>query len=151
MKDRIIQGIIAGIIGWAPQFVFTMAMYFGFHLVKLRFLDFAGILAFNHKPAGWLESIFSEVIVLLQMVGLGILFAWVIKIISHYNLVLKGAIYGGLTWFIIYVLAVLNKVKGIYGVVDFNTSVINLVGSIIWGLTLGWALLFLNRKYEVRN
>ena len=82
MKDRAIQGFIAGIVGWLPQLIFTQTMYWVFHLTKLQFYHFAGILAFSHKPHGFLESLFSEFIVVALMAALGILFALVIKIIG---------------------------------------------------------------------
>lgn len=146
MKDRILQGMIAGIIGWLPQFIFTMIMYFGFHLVELRYLDFAGILAFNHKPQGVWESIFAESIVIGQMGGLGILFVLIIEVISSKNLLLKSGLYGGFTWFTIYLIAELFQVKGIYGVVDFKTSISNVIAAVIWGIALGGAFLLLKSK-----
>jgi hypothetical protein len=150
-KDRIIQGFIAGIAGWLPTFIFSTAIYFGLHLLKLRFMDFAGLLAFNHKPHGLPESLFSELIVLGQMGVYGILFAFITKVIASPHPILKGGLYGGFMWFITYSLANFFKVKGIHGIVDFNTAFINLTASVIWGITLGGIFLVLDRQYRLKN
>lgn len=151
MKDRYVQGLLAGIAGWPPQFIFTMIMHSGFDLVKLRFLDFAGVLAFNHKPHDFWESLFSVLIVIAMMGALGILFAMAIKVIASPHPLLKGGIFGGVCWFTIHVIATLFKVKGIYGVTNFNTAVLNLIASVIWGIALGGVLLLLNRKYGANH
>ncbi len=151
LKDRLGRGFAAGILGWLPTFVFSMAIDLGFHLLKLRFMDFAGILAFDHKPHGFWEALFSEAIVLAQMGALGMLFTLIIAIIARPHLLLKGGLYGGFTWFITYAMADLFKVTGIHGTVDFPTAFFNLIASVLWGTALGWALLWLNRKYDVQN
>ncbi len=51
LKDRLTQGFIAGVAGWPLQIIFTGTL-FKFHLTKLRFLDFAAVLTFNHKLNG---------------------------------------------------------------------------------------------------
>lgn len=86
-----------------------------------------------------------------QMAVYGILFALVIKVIANCNLLLKGGIYGGFCWFAAYVLADLYKVKGIHGIVDFNTAVINLTASVIWGVAMAWTFQFINQRYAIEN
>ncbi|MGE5549432.1 MAG: DUF6789 family protein [Bacteroidota bacterium] len=147
MKDRVIQGFIAGIVGWLPTFIFSMTVYTGFHLTRIRFMDFGGVLAFSHRPHGFVEALFSESIVLFHMAGLGILYAMVMNVIANPHPLLKGGIFGGLSWFIIYTVVNVFRVKGIYGVTDFETAVLNLIGSIIWGITLGGAFSFLTQKH----
>ena len=137
-------------MGWPVQLIFLQAMYF-VHATRLRFLDFAGILAFNHVPRGLSQSIFAEAIVLGQMGAFGLLFAWLIRLLSASCLVLKGGVFGGFCWFVIYATADLFKVKGIYGAVDFKTAVVNLLCSAIWGTVLGGAYLFLNRRYGLKS
>jgi hypothetical protein len=151
LKDRIIQGAIAGIVGWLPIFVFNMIVYFGFRLTKLRFMDFGGVLAFNHQPRGMIESIIAEFIVLLFMLWLGTIFAMLIKVIDNPHLRLKGGIYGGACWITIYVTVNLFKVKGIYGITDFSTAFFNFAASIMWGTILGITYLFLNCNDRTKN
>jgi len=151
LKDRVIQGLIAGIVGWLPTFVFNMIVYFGFHLVKLRYLDFGGVLVFNRHPDGILELSFSELIVVVHMMLLGIFFAMLIKVIDSPHLRLKGGIYGGACWITIYVTVNLFKVKGIYGITDFSTAFFNFTASIIWGIMLGITYLFLNCNDRTKN
>ncbi|HEX3046431.1 MAG TPA: DUF6789 family protein [Bacillota bacterium] len=151
LKDRVIQGLIAGIAGSIPQLAFSLTVYWLFHFQKLQFYQFAGILAFNHRPIGLGEILFSESIVLGQMAVYGILFTQLLAIIARSNLLLKGAMFGGFCWYTTYVLATLYKTKGIHGVMDFPTAVTNLIASAIWGVAMAWIFQFLHRRYGIEN
>ncbi len=150
MEDRFTQGFIAGIVGWLPQFLFTYIMY-GIHLTKFRYVDFAAIITYNHRPQGFLQLLFSEMVVILVASFLGAVFAMLIKVIQSPAIFLKGLLYGAISWFLIYVVFSLFKVKGIYGEPDFSTVFINLTGVFIWGFSTAWTLLILNRRFGVKN
>lgn len=150
IQDRYTQGLIAGTIGWVPEIIFTWIM-FGLHLGKFRYSDIAGVLAWGFRPKGLLEELFAEFIMFALLSTLGGIFAMLVKVISSRNLRIKGAIYGGAAWFIIYTIINLFKVKGIFGKVDFSTAVFNMAGAIIWGLVMAWTLLLLNKKYGIEN
>ena len=150
LKDRVIQGLIAGIAGWLPQMIYTFTV-FGFHLAKFRYLDFGAITAFSQKPHGVFEFVFAESLVLAMQGLLGIAFAMLIKVISNPNIILKGGLYGGILWVVIYSIFSLYKMKGIYGIIDFNTAIFHCIAAIIWGITMAGAFLFLNRKFDLKN
>lgn len=150
IQDRFTQGLIAGMIGWVPELIFTWIM-FGLGLGKLKYSDIAGVLAWGFKPKGFLEQLFAEFIMFALLSSMAGVFAMLIKVIASNNLRIKGAIYGGATWFGIYTVINLFKVKGVFGNVDFGTAVSNMAGAIIWGIVMAWALLLLNRKYGTEN
>lgn len=93
MDDRLTQGFLAGIAGWLPQIIFTSIM-FKLHFTKLRYLDFAAVLTFNHKPQGFLEILFAEIVVIIFLGVLGREFSMLLKVVSSANLFFKGWLYG---------------------------------------------------------
>lgn len=149
MRDRFIQGLIAGVVGWAPQAAFTLTMY-GFRLTKLRFLDFAGVLAYGHHPRGFWDSLLAELVVLIMQAVFGAIFALLVKVISSEYLTIKGGLWGGVSWFIIYSLVTLYRVRDLFPITP-GTAAVNMVGSLIYGVAMGWSYQFLNRKYGLKN
>jgi hypothetical protein len=150
LNDRFTQGLIAGIIGWLPQTIFTFIMLHVFHIIKLSYFDFAAVLTFNHKPQGFLQNLVA-LLVAMAFLGLaGVSFSMFIKVISNQNILLKGCVYGASIWFIISSIVSIFQIKDLYPI-DFSTSTINLIAGILWGIVMAWTLLFLNRKYGVKN
>jgi hypothetical protein len=149
MDDRLTQGFLAGAAGWPPQIVFTATM-FKLHFTKLRYLDFAAILTFNHKPQGIWEVIFAEIVVIIFLGVLGIGFSMLLKVVSSENLFFKGWLYGTFTWFAIYAAMTMYKLEHIYPV-DTRTALVSLIAAAIWSIGMTRVLLYLNRKYGVKN
>lgn len=151
IQDRFTQGFVAGFIGWIPQMLIMQSLHWIFHATKFQYLDFVAIMAFNNHPKGILQFLFAEVLVVAVLTTAGSIFAMLVKVISSRSLILKGAIWGGSVWFILYTAVILYKVEKIYGQIDFSTAFFNLLGAVIYGVFMAWALLILNRKYGVEN
>jgi hypothetical protein len=149
-QDRFTQGLIAGMIGWIPEIIFTWIM-FGLHVGKFKYSDIAGVLAWGSRPQGLLEELFAEFIMFSLLATMAGVFAMLLKVISDDSILIKGAIFGGATWFLIYTAINLFKVTGIFGKVNFGTAVSNMLGAVIWGLVTAWMLSILNRKFGVNN
>lgn len=149
LEDRFMQGLIAGAVGWIPQMIFTQTLFY-FKVTKLRYLDFAAILGFNNHPNGLLQSLIAEFIVLSFLSFLGAIFALLVKVIASPFLMVKGVIFGGVVWFLIYAVMTLFKLEKIYPV-DFATGISNLIGALIWGGVMAWTLLLINCKFGVKN
>lgn len=120
------------------------------HFTKLRYLDFAAVLTYNHRPQGFFEVLFAVVVVITFLGVLGISFSMLLKFVSTKNLFFKGWLYGTFMWFAIYAIMTLFELKHIYPV-DTNTALISLIAASIWSIGMTWTLLFLNRKYGVIN
>ncbi|HEX3047444.1 MAG TPA: hypothetical protein VHY08_22015 [Bacillota bacterium] len=151
MNDRFTQGFIAGVIGWIPQELFTLIMFYGFHNVKFRYHDFAALIAFNYKPNNIWDTIFAELLVIIFVGFLGAGFSMLIKTIHSANLHFKGWAYGVIWWFMIYCAITLFTIKGIYQTIDSKTALINLIAACIWGVCMARVFLFLNRKSFIQN
>lgn len=149
MDDRVTQGFISGIGGALPEMIFTLTLY-GLHLIRFRYMDFAAILAFNHRPKGLFQSIIAEVIVWLFLGLLGAVFSLTTKHIASDNLVLKSALFGTYSWFFIYGIVTLYKVYPFYPIL-FPTSFAHLIGGLIWGFSMGWLYSLFNKKFGLKN
>lgn len=151
MNDRFTQGFIAGVIGWFPQELFTLVMFYGFRTVRFRYHDFAALIAFNYKPNSIWDTIFAELLVVIFVGFLGAGFSMLIKTICSVNFHFKGWAYGVFWWFIIYCAITLFTIKGIYETIDSKTALINFIAASIWGVGMARAFLFLNRRYRIQN
>jgi hypothetical protein len=149
LKDRFTRGFISGVAGWPPEITFISTMY-KLHLTKLRYLDFAALLTFNHKPQGWAEIVLAEVVVLIFLGVLGIGFSMLLKVISSKNIYFKGWLYGTFMWFAIYAVMTMYKLEHIYPV-DTKTALYSLISASIWSIGMTWTYGFLNRKFEKEN
>lgn len=144
LKDRLTRGFIAGAAGWPPQIAFTATM-FKLRLTKLRYLDFAAVLTFNHRPQGWPEVLFAEAIVIIFLGVLGIIFSLLIPVLSSKNIFFKGWLYATFTWFAIYAAMTMYELKHIYPV-DTMTAFYSLVTASVWGIAMVGVFLFLDKK-----
>lgn len=149
MDDRATQGFISGFLGGIPQMVFTLTMY-SLHLAKFRYMDFAATIAYNHRPIGLVQSILTELMVLLFVAFLGVIFSLVVKHISSENLIPKATLFGIYIWFFIYAVVTAYKIRPLESI-DFPTSIIHMVGGLIWGFFMGLTYKFLTRKYGLKN
>ncbi|HEX3046432.1 MAG TPA: hypothetical protein VHY08_16870 [Bacillota bacterium] len=151
IQDRFTQGLVAAIIGWVPQMLVMQTLHWIFHATKFQYLDFMAVLAFDRRPHGILEFLFAEFLVVAVLGTAGSIFAMLVKVISSRNLLIKGAIYGGSVWFVLYTIVILYKIEGVYGKIDFPTAFFDMMGAVIYGIFLAWGLLYLERKYGVEN
>jgi hypothetical protein len=103
------------------------------HLTKLRYLDFAAVLTFNHLPKWWGEVLLAEAVVLIFLGVLGIGFSMLLKGISSKNIYFKGWLYGVFMWFVIYAVITMYKLEHIYPV-DTKTALCSLISALIWSI-----------------
>lgn len=57
---------------------------------------------------------------------------------------------GTFMWFAIYAAMTMYKLEHIYPV-DTKTALFSLIAASIWSIGMTWTLLFLNRRYGVKN
>lgn len=143
LEDRFTRGIIASLFGaiiiTAPNLVL------GHYLGIMRYLDFASILIYGHKPQSGLEAVFGFVVAYLFLATLGGIFAYVITGITSMNLLLKGGLFGALIWFVSYTITLLFKVPELADI-PLKSAFFNLVSGIVWGISMAYALLWLDRR-----
>lgn len=148
MKDRTTEGFIAGVIGAFPEMVFTLTLYYVFNAIRFRYLDFASVIAFNHLPKGLFQIIVAEFGVFVFTGFLGVIFSHLIKTISSRNIILKGAFFGISIWFFVYAFITFFKVRPLFPI-GFQTSILHMIGGVIWGITTAWTYRKFVEKYGV--
>ncbi len=147
MRDHTIQGFVAGLIGSMVEMFFTLTMYYGFGLPKYRFMDFAGAINFNQIPDSLLVAVIAESIVYVFCGFLGVVFVMMLKVLSSQNIILKGASFGILYWFLINAFVTAFRIEGLYPT-NFVTSTVHLIGGLIYGATTAYAYTYLAKEYK---
>lgn len=145
LNDRFVQGLIAGICGGISSLAWGMFSRYVLRFTTMLYADFAAALVYGQKAANLPEKLFSHFVVFMFFGLDGILFAFLLKAINRKNLLLKGLFWGGLIWFISYVITLLFKVPGLLKV-PFRTAVSQLIGGLIWGATTALVLNYLEDK-----
>jgi hypothetical protein len=134
IDDRFTRGFIGGVIGALAQFIITLPTYY-LGITKLRWLDFANVLTHGHEPINGVESIFSELVMIVWSGGLGILFTFLIPYIENRNYRLKGILYGGFVWFAVYAVTVFAKLP-ILPKINTPTAIVHAAASLLWGFIM---------------
>lgn len=121
MEDRfmngLISGIIAGILALLVDLFFIDILKFG----NLRFWDFSSILLFGHKPQSFWQTLFG----IFGHIGFaamgGVIFVFLIRLISSKYLYIKGIFFGLAIWFVAYSTTYMLKVPHLRNI-SFETS-----------------------------
>jgi uncharacterized membrane protein YagU involved in acid resistance len=137
--DRFFRGFIAGISGGLAMNVWSFFSYYVLNFTDKRFLDWTSVILYGHLPNSVLEAVYALLIQILWVGLLGILFAYLVPVITSRGYLLKGAIYGLLMGFIIYAVTTVYKVPNL---TTFNLATVfsNHIGGLIWGLTMAYVL-----------
>ncbi|ATW24420.1 hypothetical protein [Candidatus Formimonas warabiya] len=143
-NDRLTRGFVAGLIGCIPLFIFNNAAYY-LKISQLRYLDFAAVIIYGHRVTNTMEVLFAFFATLFFASALGVVFACLIPAVTHRNILFKGFLFSGGVWFFCYALTVLFKIPEVSHVNVF-TAFCNFIGAVIWGLSLAYALQWIDRK-----
>lgn len=139
--DKYIMGIISGTTAWLPTFLWNIPTY-KLGISNLRYLDFASVLIYGHFSEYKLEEFFALVVTILWFASLGVIFTY---FIGHQFIILKAIGFGTGVWFVSYATTLLFKVPELNDI-TLGTAFCNLVGSIIFGFTLGLMVRWLKRS-----
>lgn len=149
INDRFTRGLVAGIVAGIIQDALDYIAYL-LDLTQLRYLDWVGVMIFGKTPITLPETLLSLGGELFFSGVLGILFAYLVPQIRSSNILIKAWMYGVSTWFSIYGVMTLFKVKGLEAV-DIITASSDVVTSSVYGLVLGYILSSINRKTKERH
>ncbi|KUO61753.1 MAG: hypothetical protein APF84_15300 [Gracilibacter sp. BRH_c7a] len=94
------------------------------------------------------EYIFGLFVVAFWHGLLGISFAFFLKLINGKNLLFKGWAYGIGIWFFSYVITTLYQVPELLEI-SLHTSVSNIIGATLHGVSLGYVFIYLQRKKRI--
>ncbi len=132
-------------IGGVAMNLWTLIAVSILNLKVIRFIDWAGVMLYGDLPSSHIEGATALVMHLMWAGFLGVVFAFAIPQITSRGHLLKGVVYGVVVGFLTYALPKLFQMP-ILDKVELPTVLSNLVGGIIWGLTLAQTLQWLDRK-----
>lgn len=147
MEDRFTRGFIAGIIAGIAMNVPNYISFYLLDYAKLRFLDYASIALFGHRPLNFTEIVVAQISQIFFAGFLGIIFAYLITGITSRNHLLKGWVFSLFIWFITFAIAIVFRMPDISK--PATESVIsNSVGATVYGLCLPAILGLLDNKFK---
>lgn len=139
MKDRFVNGLVAGIVAGFVQIAVSAFLYFILHFGHLKLGDFAGIMIFGRKPANLMEYQMAFIAHLGYAGSVGIIFSLLLRYISRKYLWVKGLYFGLAMWFFVYTITLLFKVPGLTEN-TLESAMNNAITSGVYGLALAWAI-----------
>lgn len=147
LRDRLVAGFIAGAAGGIAMNVFVEIAWL-LNLTQVRYLDWAAVLLYGHRPHAFGEVAFAQIVQIVFTGILGIAFAYLIPLISSHHYLFRGLIFGLTAWFLIYSVTLLY---GLHTIVQLEllTTVVDFVGSAVFGLVLAATLYAIEKKVDV--
>lgn len=147
LDDRLTRGFLAGLLAGLPSLAWGMFSRHILQFTTLLYTDFASFLIYGKKGNTSMEMLFSQLVVFLFWGLGGIVFAYLVCYVTSKNLMLKGFLWGGIVWFISYVITVLFKVPGLE-TIPLKTAASQLIGGLIWGGALALILGYIDKKVK---
>ncbi|KJS76102.1 MAG: hypothetical protein JL56_06045 [Desulfotomaculum sp. BICA1-6] len=149
MKDRLLRGFMAGVAGGVVMDVFNLASYY-LGIAELRFLDWSALVIYGAKPISIAETVFALIAHLIFTGILGIIFAYLLTLITSTNYLLRGALFGSTMWFLLYGISLMYKIEGTVPL-HVDTAASDLISAVIFGLVLAETLHRLDNNLKTQN
>lgn len=146
MEEKISNGAIAGIIAGIVKDIPDAILHNSLKITSITFWDYTGTIILGRHPHGFFENSYSFFFEVIFSTFLGILFVIFTTYFSRKHYPLWSAFYGGFIWFLIRSIVVVFRIESLI-TMDFLTSLVNSINSIIYGIILG----FLIRYFEKRK
>jgi hypothetical protein len=146
MKDRLVSGGLAGLVGAGVQNGYSFLMQ-ALNLAEYTYSDFATMVMTGTLYRGPLGLLAGFLAYLAVGMILGVFFTWLIETTTDRYLYIKGLLYGYALWFL------LTGFGNIFGLPAFDQlSVISalsiLAGGLIYGLVTARVLKWVHRSYN---
>jgi len=138
IQDRLTRGFFAGLAGGVAMNIVNLISYYA-GIAELRFLDWAAHTIYGTKPQNFAETVFAQGVQLIFVSILGIIFAYLIPLLTSRNYLFRGWLYGTIIWFSLYGLSMLFKIEATTPL-RMGTVATDLVGASVFGLVLAEAL-----------
>ncbi len=144
--DRFIKGLIAGLAGGITMNVWNLFAFYVINLSMHRLLDWSAVYAMGREANNALEIIFTLISQLIWSGFLGIIFIYLILLISSKFLIIKALMFSYVSGFLMWATPVLFKTPILMDM-EFGTIFSHAIESIIFGLTLAFTIKWLEAKY----
>lgn len=150
MKDRFMNGVVAGILAGVVSALTDYLVVNGLRIGSVRFVDFAGVFIYGERPHGLHEVIFAQIGALLFHGLLGAIFSYLLVHITSKYYLIKSILYGLLIWFAIYAIVTLFRVPFLVNT-PFNAAVKDTVIAGLFGLVLGIVYRWLKNRDKIET
>jgi hypothetical protein len=147
MKDRVIAGALAGVIGAVLQDIYGCLIKF-FGLTDRGFIDFARAVILYNVTDGGIETLLALIAHIIWDLLLGILFVYIIQGTSSSHYYLKALIYGLSLWFIIQAVGTLFRLPMFFHI-PACAALLTLIGALIYSFGIAVTLRFFEKKSNV--
>lgn len=138
-EDRFMLGFVSGLIAAIGMSLLNFIIVHT-TAANSHYADFVGIMLFGSKPDTTGEIITAFIAHIFFGGFLGIIFSYLIPLISEEFLLIKAMVYGTLMFFILFSLGVVFKINGLE-YTSLLTVMTKSVGSGFYGFVLGYAIL----------
>lgn len=139
MKDRLIGGFAAGAIGGVAANAWSFFAGWA-DLSTLRYVDWTAIALYGHTmPFTSGEIAWALVIQLGLCAGSGVIFSYLLLLITSQNLYFRGWLFSCAVWLMIYVVSLLFRFEGTVPS-PLKTVISHFIGASIYGLVLSLSL-----------
>jgi hypothetical protein len=148
MEDRLIRGFVAGIVGSIAMNIWSFIAGI-MNFTTLRMVDWASIIIYRHMPPfSFAEITFALLSQILFSGALGVVFAYLVNLVTSQNLIFRGWLFSVISWFMIYSVTTLFKLEGTVPL-PINTAISDFIASTVYGLAMPVVLSALVAKPSV--
>jgi hypothetical protein len=150
MDDKLIRGILSGLIGSIAKDILGVILLYVVKLTTVSYWDYAGLIIFLREPKGIAEHLFSTFVQFLFGMFLGAVYAYLSPLLRCRYYLIKGAAYGILVWFVISVAILVFKLN-IEGHAALNTAVANSLTAAVYGVVMAAADFYLGKEAKPKK
>lgn len=147
MNERMIRSFVAGAVGGIVKDIIDLILYYGFHFVNYRYLDFAAMIIYGKKPTFWWDTIFAQFVEFIFTGLIGVLYTALIPRETNRNYLIKGWLYGVSVWLFLSIMGMIYKTP-FFANTPWQTTNGDFLTSSIYGIVLAWTLRFFDKKYQ---
>jgi len=143
--DRFFRGLVSGLVGGIAMNLWSLVSRFVLKWELLSFIEWAGVALFGDLPRSHLQGAFALLMQLLWTGLLGVLFAFLVPVVTSRGYLIKGAFFGVITGFALYAVPILFQAPFLTKH-SFATVFSNHMGGLLWGLATAQSLQWLDRR-----
>lgn len=112
---------------------------------SVLFSHFSGVITYGRFPQSSAEYLFANLVALLFLSSMGIIFVLLNNNKNTRYFIFKAILFSEIAWFVIYGILVIFKVPGLVKM-SLNSAIENTIVDFIYGLLLGYILLWLKSR-----
>ena len=146
IKDRISSGFIGGILAGIGMNIIDYISYFVIRFdTRELLLDWAAVMLYGRLAQSLPEFVLAQLAQLFFAGFMGVVFSYALLKLTSGNYLLKGWIFGIMSWFFIYAIAIALQVP-LLKTHAFESVATNVLSASAYGLILAQALNYLDSK-----